>query len=58
MLILIELLEGSLMMLEKFVKEIELIVHKFPIIEMKLIVLYHNDHSLKDLSKQKRGVFR
>jgi hypothetical protein len=40
------------MILEKFVKEIELIVYMIQVIEMKSSVLYHNDHQQKDLIEQ------
>jgi hypothetical protein len=40
------------MKLKKFVREIEVILHKVQIIQMKLFVQYHNDHQRKDLKKQ------
>jgi hypothetical protein len=41
------------MKLKKFVQEIEVILHKVQIIQMKLFVQYHNDHQQKDLKKKR-----
>jgi hypothetical protein len=42
------------MKFEKFVKEIELIVRKFQVIEMKLFVQSHHHNLNKDLIKKKK----